>query len=159
MNHHLFKLLINAYPPYWATGIRIRTVAPDFTALTVQMKQHWYNRNYVGTHFGGSLYAMTDPFYMLMLIQILGKGYIVWDKSAAIDFIKPGKGTLTADFRVDGPLTDTILAQTAAGQKYLPELPVDIRDETGDSVAKVIKTLYIRKKDPDRPNGNSSPVS
>ena len=76
MNHRFFKLLINLYPPYWATGIVLEKIAPDFSEVVVRMKQHWYNRNYVSTHFGGSLYAMTDPFFMLMLIRILGKDYV-----------------------------------------------------------------------------------
>ncbi len=148
MNHHWFKFLLNIYPPYLATGIVIRHVSPDYSRMTVQMKMHWYNRNYVGTHFGGSLYAMVDPFYMLMLIRILGKGYIVWDKSARIDFIKPGKGTVTARFQVDRALIDKIVAETAEGRKYLPELTVDITDETGETVARVFKTLHIRRKEP-----------
>ncbi|KJS31255.1 MAG: hypothetical protein VR64_12485 [Desulfatitalea sp. BRH_c12] len=146
MTPTLFKLLINAYPPYWATGITIRSLAADYTRMTVQMKMHWYNRNYVGTHFGGSLYAMTDPFYMLMLIQILGKSYVVWDKAAGIEFVKPGTGTLTAEFRVDRDLVDTIVTRTANGQKYLPDLSVEIKDAAGDIVARILKTLYIRKK-------------
>lgn len=146
MHHRLFKLLINMYPPYWATGITVKSVSPDYTRMTVQMKQHWYNRNYVGTHFGGSLYAMSDPFYMLMLIQILGKDYVVWDKSARIDFIKPGRGTLTAAFEVNRTLIDTIETNTADGGKYMPQLPVEIKDDRGETVARVAKTLYIRKR-------------
>jgi acyl-coenzyme A thioesterase PaaI-like protein len=146
MHYRLFKWLINTYPPYWATGITVKTVSPDYARMTIQMKLHWYNRNYVGTHFGGSLYAMSDPFYMLMLIQILGKNYVVWDKSARIDFIKPGRGTLTAAFKVDRSLLDSIEANTADGNKYLPELPVEIKDDHGEIVARVIKTLYIRKR-------------
>jgi acyl-coenzyme A thioesterase PaaI-like protein len=146
MNHRLFKLLLNCYPPYWATGIVIRSVSPDFRRLTVRMKMHWYNRNYVGTHFGGSLYAMTDPFYMLMLLQILSKAYLVWDQSARIDFIKPGKGTVTAEFEVTQALLDTIAENTTEGRKYLPELSVRITDETGELVALVTKTIYVRQK-------------
>jgi acyl-coenzyme A thioesterase PaaI-like protein len=146
MSPFLFKLLINTYPPYWATGISLKAVAPDYTQLAVQMKMRWYNRNYVGTHFGGSIYAMTDPFYMLMLIRILGKAYVVWDKSASIEFIKPGTGTLTAEFHISKSLIDQIVTQTAGGEKYLPNLPVEIKDQNGHSVARVIKTLYIRKK-------------
>jgi acyl-coenzyme A thioesterase PaaI-like protein len=140
-----FKLLVDLYPPYWGTGIGVKQISPDFRQLTIQMKSRFYNRNYVGTHFGGSIYAMTDPFYMLMLIQILGKDYRVWDKAALIDFIKPGKGLLTAEFRIEQALIDTIKSQTAGGEKYLPELPVEVIDDTGEIVAKVIKTLYIRK--------------
>lgn len=146
MNHRLFKWLLNCYPPYWATGISIKSVAPDFQRISVRMKMRWYNRNYVGTHFGGSLYAMVDPFYMLMLIQILGKEYVVWDKAAHIKFVKPGKGTVTADFQVDRRTIDTIKARTADGEKYLPELLVLVRDEAGEVVARIAKTLYVRRK-------------
>ncbi len=146
MNHRLFKLLLNCYPPYWATGIVVRSVSPDYRRITVQMMMRWYNRNYVGTHFGGSLYAMTDPFYMLMLLQILSKEYLVWDQSARIEFIKPGKGTVTAEFHVDQALLDAIAQNTTEGRKYLPELPVEIRDENGEVVARVTKALYIRRK-------------
>jgi acyl-coenzyme A thioesterase PaaI-like protein len=148
MTPALFRLLTNCYPPYWGTGISVKRISPDYRRLTIQMKSRFYNRNYVGTHFGGSLYAMTDPFYMLMLIQILGPGYLVWDKSARIDFIRPGRGTVTAEFRIDQAQIDTILSQTASGRKYLPELPVEVKDQYGELVARVIKTLYIRKKEP-----------
>jgi acyl-coenzyme A thioesterase PaaI-like protein len=146
MNHRLFKFLLNAYPPYWGTGISIKRISPDFGRMTVRMKMRWYNRNYMGTHFGGSLYAMVDPFYMLMLIQILGEKYVVWDKSALIDFVKPGKGTVTAEFHVERALIDTIKARTAEGEKYLPELTLEIKDRSGEIVARVVKTLYVRRK-------------
>lgn len=110
------------------------------------MKMRFYNRNYVNTHFGGSLYAMTDPFYMLMLIQILGKEYVVWDKSANIAFIRPGKGTVTARFSIDQDIISDIIGKTTEGQKYMPTFLVDIVDEQGNTVARVFKKLYIRKK-------------
>lgn len=146
MNPKLFRFLLNVYPPYLGTGIVIKHVADDYTRMTVQMKSRFYNRNYVGTHFGGSLYAMTDPFYMLMLIHILGPGYIVWDKSASIKFVKPGRGTVTADFHVTEELLEKIRTQTAQGEVFLPELTVTVRDADDDIVAMVVKTLYIRRK-------------
>ncbi len=89
--NHLRRLL-NVYPPFLGAGIYIKRIAMDYREVDVEMKLRWYNRNYVSTHFGGSLYAMTDPFYMLMLINILGEGYAVWDKAAHIDFVSPGRG-------------------------------------------------------------------
>ena len=80
---------MNLWPPLLFAGVRILHIAPDFKRVTVQMKLRWFNRNYVGTHFGGSLYAMTDPFYMLMLMKNLGRRYYVWDYSADIRFLKP----------------------------------------------------------------------
>ena len=146
MNLKYVKLFINLYPPYWGTGITVRSISPDYRETCVQMKMRWYNRNYVKTHFGGSLYAMTDPFFMLMLIHILGDEFVVWDKAAHIDFIKPGQGTVTANFLIKGEQIEKIINNTSDGQKYYPEFSVDIVNEAGEKVARVIKTLYIRKK-------------
>lgn len=146
MGHNQLKRKLNLYPPYWGTGIVIKKISPDFKEIIVQMKMTWYNRNYVNTHFGGSLYSMTDPFFMLMLMQILGKEYIVWDKAAYIDFIKPGRGAVTAKFVIDKEQIEDIIVKTVHGQKYLPKFTVDIVDQANNKVARVIKTLYIRKK-------------
>ena len=85
-----FRNFINFWPPYWAAGIRVMKIAPDKTSVEVEMKLKMTNQNYVGTHFGGSLYAMCDPFFMLILIENLGRDYIVWDKAATIRFRSPG---------------------------------------------------------------------
>ncbi|MFC1859360.1 DUF4442 domain-containing protein, partial [Thermodesulfobacteriota bacterium] len=131
--------------PYLGTGISVRHISSDYKELCIQMKMRWYNRNFVSTHFGGSLYAMTDPFLMIMLIHILGQEFVVWDKSARIDFIKPGRGTVTADFRIEDEQIQKIINSTVNGEKYLPEFSVDIQNESGEKIAKVYKTLYIRK--------------
>ncbi len=140
------KLLINLYPPYWGTGISVKRISPDYREIVVQMKMRWYNHNYVGSHFGGSLYAMTDPFYMLMLIHILGKEFVIWDKAAHIEFVKPSRGTVTATFVITDEQIDAILRNTSGGQRYFPEFFVEVKDEEGETVARVTKTLYVRKK-------------
>src|SRR5215469_15139021 len=91
---------INFYPPYLGAAVRVTRIADDFRDAEVEMPLRFYNRNYVGTHFGGSLYSMCDPFYMLMLIHVLGPGYTVWDKAASIRFKKPGKGVMKATFHL-----------------------------------------------------------
>ena len=75
------RLLFNTYPPYLMTGICVRQIARDWRRVVVSMGLHWYNRNYFGTHFGASLYAMTDPFYVIMLSRNIGSEYVVWDRS------------------------------------------------------------------------------
>jgi len=110
------------------------------------MKLTWYNRNYVGTHFGGSLFAMTDPWFMLMLMQILGKDYLVWDSKAAIDFIKPGKGKVSCYFNISEEMLSDIKQKTQSGKKFTPEYEVHILDQDGELVARVKKEIYIRKK-------------
>lgn len=137
---------LNIFGPYVGAGVRVRELSDDYRRLRVEMTLHWYNTNYVGTHFGGSLYSMIDPFWMLLLMNNLGRDYIVWDKSAKIDFIKPGKGTVSATFTLTREMIDEVRQATAGGDKYLPEWPVDVVDEQGDVVARVHKQLYIRKK-------------
>lgn len=146
MNAKSFKRLVNIYPPYLAAGVRVRSVAPDYRHIRVEMRLRWYNRNYVGTHFGGSIYSMVDPFYMLMLMQVLGPDYIVWDQAARIAFLRPGRGTLHADFSLTDADLAAIRAHTADGGKYRPEFVVEIRDVEEEVVARVEKTLYVRRK-------------
>ncbi len=88
---------------------------------------------------------MTDPFFMLMMMHILGKEFVVWDKTAHIDFIKPSEGTVTARFLIDEQQIEDIINNTSGGQKYFPEFSVDIENEAGEKVAHVVKTLYIRR--------------
>ena len=142
----LLRWLMNFYPPYLGAGIRVRHISDDFRQAQVRMDLRWYNRNYVGTQFGGSLYSMTDPFFMLMLLQNLGDDYVVWDKAANIEFVSPGKGRVYADFTITEQLLDEIRQHTAGGDKYLPRLHVEVRDEQGTLVARVQKTLYVRLK-------------
>ena len=146
MKPKFLKLLLNIYPPYLGAGIRVQHISEDYREVIVAMKLRWYNRNYVGTHFGGSLSAMTDPFFMLMLMNILGKEYIVWDQEARIKFIRPGRGRVVARFHLNQMQIDEIHAQTQSGAVFHPEYEVEILDEDGEVVAKVIKQEYIRKK-------------
>ncbi len=137
---------LSVYPPYLGAGIRVLHVSPDCRHARVRMGLNWYNRNFVGTQFGGSLYSMVDPMYMLLLMPLLGGDYVVWDKAAHIDFVSPGKGPVFAEFTITDALLDQIRAQTAGGEKVLPELTVEVRDGEGTLVATVHKTLYVRLK-------------
>lgn len=136
----------NLYLPYLGAGIRCTYVNSSFTELHVQMKLMWFNRNYVGTQFGGSLYAMTDPFYMLMLMNNLGQEYIVWDKAAKIDFIKPGRGAVYVKFILEPEKILEIKRQADQNPKYVFDLPVQIKDGDQNLIAEVVKTLYVKKK-------------
>jgi len=140
------RLLFNCYPPYMMTGITVREIAPDWRRVVVQMGLHWYNRNYFGTHFGASLYAMTDPFYVIMLARNIGPDYVVWDRAAHIDFLRPGRGRMTASFELSPAMIETVIAATAGGDKYEPTWPVEVHDEAGEVVTRVAKTLYVRRK-------------
>jgi len=140
------RWFLNIWPPFLGAGIRVKQLQPDWKAIDVEMKLHFWNSNYVGTQFGGSLYAMTDPFYMLMLIENLGPGYIVWDKAASIRFRKPGKGKVVASFRLSDEQIEEIRQQLKTQEKIEPTFMVEVKDETGDVVAEVQKVLHVRRK-------------
>lgn len=146
----LFRLL-GFWPPYLGAGVRVTSVSPDLRSIDVEMKARPWNRNYVGTHFGGSLYAMTDPFYMLMLIENLGRDYIVWDKAASIRFKRPGKGRVHASFTLSAEEIATIRREADAKDKYEPSFLVKVLNESGEVVAEVDKLLSVRRKDKPRP--------
>lgn len=140
------RRILNIYGPYFGAGVKVRYLDKDFRQAKVSMSLKWYNRNYVGVHFGGSLYSMIDPFFMLLLMNNLGKEYIVWDKSAEIEFISPGKGKVSAFFHLTDEMLAEVKEKTANGEKFLPTYPVTVVDEEGNVVARAQKTLYIRRK-------------
>ena len=142
----LLKWGYRIYGPYLGAGIWMETISKDWRYAKISMGMKWYNRNAVGTHFGGSLYSMVDPHYMLMLMPILGNEYYVWDKSAEIEFVKPGKGRVSAEFRIQDQDLEQIIERTGNGDKYLHTFEVDVVDENQSLVAKVKKVIYIRKK-------------
>jgi hypothetical protein len=141
------RRLVNLWPPFLGAGIRIKHIAPDMKAVDVEMKLRFWNANYVGTHFGGSLFAMTDPFYMLMLMANLGRDYIVWDKASSIRYRKPGKGTVRAEFRLSDAQLDDIRERLKTLPKYEPKFFVEVKDEQGIVIAEIEKLLHVRRKD------------
>jgi hypothetical protein len=140
------RLGMNLWPPFIGAGIHIMEIAPDYRHARVRLRMGLLNRNYFGTHFGGSLYAMTDPFYALMLLHNLPRGYVVWDKTSQIHYKSPGRGYVYANFSLDDAMINEVLVATADGQKYEPTWAVDVVDAAGKIVATVEKTLYVRRK-------------
>jgi len=143
MKKPLLLRLINFWPPFFGAGIRVKRFGPS--AVDVEMNLRFWNRNYVGTHFGGSLYSMTDPFFMLMLLDNLGPDYLVWDKAATIRFKKPGRGKVRAEFRLSEDQVEEI-RRTADNGKTEPTFVVQVKDEAGDVVAEVEKVLWVKRK-------------
>ncbi len=137
---------MNLWPPYLGAGIRVTYLAPDFTSVDVEMKLRFWNQNYVGTQFGGSLYSMTDPFFMLILIENLGSNYVVWDKSATIRFKSPGRGKVRAHFEISKEEILKIKTQVNQDGKVEPHFKTQVLDEFGNIVAEVEKVLSVKKK-------------
>ena len=144
------RRVFNVWPPFLFAGIRVTDISEDYRYARVELRLHWYNRNYVKTHFGGSLFSMTDPFWMILMLRRIGPDYLVWDQAGEIQFLKPGKGTVGAEFRLDDAVVDEIRGAAAGGEKVLRWFEVDVRNAEGEVVARVRKQLYVRRKR-DRP--------
>jgi acyl-coenzyme A thioesterase PaaI-like protein len=142
-----FLKMLRVYPPYLGAGIALRSVDRDLTAIEVQMKLRVFNQNFVGTQFGGSLYSMCDPWFMIMLMHQLGDGYVVWDKSATIDFLKPGRGTVRARFDLPREKVAELKAEVDDKGKINPTFETVVTDSEGQAIARVTKLLSIRRKE------------
>lgn len=136
----------NFWPPFFGVGIKIQKVTEDYRYMKIRLKLRFWNSNYVGTQYGGSMFSMTDPFYMVMLLRNLGSNYIVWDKSASIRYIKPGKTDVFAEFKLTQEILDDIIQKVNEQGKIDWVTEIDILDKNNELIAKVEKTLYIRKK-------------
>jgi acyl-coenzyme A thioesterase PaaI-like protein len=137
--------LLNWWPPFWFAGIRVTHISDDFRKARVRLSLHWYNRNYVGTHFGGSLFAMTDPFWMIMVLRNLGAGYRVWDQAGRIEFKKAVRETVYCEFHLQETVLDELRAAAAGGDKVLRWFECEIKTAGGELVAQVAKQIYVRR--------------
>lgn len=141
-----FRWLFNLFPAYRGTGGRVTYISDDFHEVKIKLPLNWRTRNYVGTIYGGSIYASIDPIYMLMLMHIIGDDYVVWDKAAKIRFKKPGRDTLYADFQLTPEEISEIkgLAETEKSIDRVYNL--ELKDKNGVVHAFIEKTLYISKR-------------
>ena len=142
----LLRWKFNIFPAYRGTGGRVQYISENFDEVRIRLPLNWRTRNYVGTIYGGSMFGATDPIYMLMLINLLGKEYVVWDKAASIRFVRPGKSTLYAHFVLTPDDVATVKSEVnAAGEKdYL--LEVQLKDAQGQVIAVVQRTVYVATK-------------
>lgn len=127
-------------------AVRVKFASDDFTRFEVELKARWYNRNLFGTHFGGALYAMCDPFYAFVITQNFGDDYIVWDKSAAIEFLKPARGTILGVFEIGSDRLAEMRTEVDTQGKSTFHFEADLVDEAGVVVAHVKKEVYVRSK-------------
>jgi acyl-coenzyme A thioesterase PaaI-like protein len=137
----------NLFPAYRGTGARITYISSDVREVHVKLPLSWRTRNYVGTIFGGSIYASVDPIYMIMLIRALGPAYVVWDKAATVTFKRPGKTTLHARFRLEDEELRAIESELEGKRSIDRVYTVELRDAAGKLHASVEKVIYIRRKD------------
>lgn len=147
LSRRQIELGLRLYPPFLGAGIWVRRIADDFLSVDVRMRLRFWNKTGIGTHFGGSLYAMCDPFFMLILMKTLGPDYLVWDKAAAIRFKKPGRGIVSATFRVSRERVDEIRAEADLHGRSEPQFQALVKDVDDNVIAEVDKVLLVRKKE------------
>ena len=143
----LARWRFNLFPAYWGTGARVTYIAGDWQEIRITLPLSWRTRNYVGTIFGGSLYGAVDPFYMIMLIKLLGPEYTVWDKAAAIRFRRPGRSTLKAQFFITPEMVDSIRSELVQVPKVDRIYSVELRSGDNTVHAIVEKTIHISRRD------------
>lgn len=159
MSPRLLRHVFNLWPPFLFSGIHVTRLDADWRGAEVELRMRPWNRNYVGTHFGGSLFAMTDPFWMILVMRALGPDYVVWDKAGDIEFVKPGRGTVRCRFQLDEALLDEFRAAAADGGRVLRWLDCPVTDAQGELVARVRKQLYVRLKPRARPKRDGARAS
>ena len=143
----LLYRLLNFWPPVLGAGIRIKRMGKSFEFVEVELKRSRWNSNAVGVQFGGSIYAMADPFYMLMLLHHLGDRYVIWDKAATVRFKKPGRTRLTAHFTINSEILAMLVAEVEKGNgRFDWTVRVNILDENETIIAEVDKVIYLKKK-------------
>ncbi|HQY37838.1 MAG TPA: DUF4442 domain-containing protein [Pseudomonadota bacterium] len=148
MTPRRLRRVLRWWPPFVFSGIRVLEIADDWSSARIELRRRWYTANYVGTHFGGSLFAMTDPFWMILVMETLGRGYTVWDKAADIEFIKAVREPVYAQIRVDPVAIAELRSATASGEKVLRWFETEIRTAAGELVARSRKQLHVRLKRP-----------
>jgi acyl-coenzyme A thioesterase PaaI-like protein len=146
MTPRRLRWLMNVWPPFLAAGIRVLAIGDDWRSARVRLRRHWFNRNYVDTHFGGSLFTMTDPYWMILVMENLGRDYVVWDKAAEIEFIAALKQDVYAEFRLEPSVLDELRAAAAGGERVLRWFEVEVRAADGTLAARVRKQLHVRLK-------------
>ncbi|MCX2954605.1 DUF4442 domain-containing protein [Lentzea sp. NEAU-D7] len=137
---------MNLWPPFLFAGIRVVEISPDYRYARVRMRLRPWNRNFFGTHFGGSLFAMTDPFWVLLLFNQLKGEHVVWDRAGEIEFVAPGRGTVHAEFRLTDEHVAEVLDRTRDGDKALIWFETDVVGQDGAVIARVKKQVYARRK-------------
>jgi hypothetical protein len=146
MKASTFRRAMNLWPPFLFNSIRVQRLSADYTEADVVLRLRPWNRNYVRSQFGGNLFAMTDPFWMLLVLHQLGSDYYVWDKAGAIDFVAPGREHVYAHFRLEPGVVDELRAAAAGGAKVLRWFETEVKTASGEVIAIVRKQLYVRLK-------------
>jgi acyl-coenzyme A thioesterase PaaI-like protein len=146
MSAKKFRRAMFLFPPIRKTGVKVDRISDDFREWDLRLPLSIKTRNYVGTHFGGTLYSAADPHFMLAWMHILGPDYIIWDKAAAIRFKRPGRTTLHGEVRINESDVEYVRRRCEEEDKFDLAFTFKWKDDEGVVVAELEKMLHFRKK-------------
>ncbi len=139
---------MNWYPMYFGTGGKILEISDDWKYLKIRLRLNLWTYNYVGTIFGGSMFSASDPFYMLMFMHLLGKDqYVVWDKGGSIQFIKPGKEAIYAEFVISDELLKDVKHQIDTHGKYEWHMHLEWKTKDGTLISRIDRKMWGATKE------------
>lgn len=142
----VFRENINQWPPFVAQRVEVIGIGADWSWVEVRMDLQPDNANFFGTAWGGTLFSMLDPFLPILIERQLGGGYAVWDKTAEIDFLRPGRTAISSRVEVPPEIIDEIREATADGDKHLRWFELPLHDEAGEVVALQRRQIYVRRQ-------------
>jgi acyl-coenzyme A thioesterase PaaI-like protein len=146
MMSRYLKWWLNRWLPFRGSGIRVRRISFDCREVDIEMVHCFWNTNRNRTHFGGSLFAMTDGLYTMILMENLGPDYIVWDKSASIRFRRPARSAVRAEFRLSEEQVEEVRRAADTQPKVEPTWKIEIKDRSGEVVAVVERTMHVKRR-------------
>ena len=138
--------LVSYWPPMLFSGISVRDFDLDKGYIKVRLRSSFWNRNYFGTHYGGSICSLCDPFYAFILLHQLGREYIVWDKASKVTFVSATREPVYATFSLSNEEIEKIKEDALGNSKVEPVFQTTVVDGEGKVIATVERTLYIKTK-------------
>lgn len=155
----VMRVGFNFHPAFRGTGGRVAYISPDLTHVRVRLPMARRTRNFVGSLYGGSLFAVTDGVHVAMLLTLMERNVIIWDKAASIRYRRPAYTTLYADFRLAADELEQIEQELDAQHETSRRYTIELKDDLGNIYTVVERMVYIADKHHHKQKMQGSPAS
>ena len=115
------KRMLNLWFPFMTNRIQIDSISDDFHHMHVCLKHSFWNRNPNKSIWGGSIVSAMDPFFPILMKQILLRDGIVTDfysKAISVQFIKMVKSNVTFQFSISEKEVALVVQELDQNEKY-----------------------------------------